>query len=448
MSDATGVHTDYLHLLIENRELPELSEICATMPTWEIVDAFDEIPTRDAAVLFRLLDKSKAIEIFDDLDTAAQADLVAELSDAKVSEVFAGLEPDEQARLLDELPARVAKKLMTAMTAEDHGQVTRLLGYPRDSVGRTMEPAVYAKDHETVDEVLHRIRSHHASLEALAEIPVVSDVLVLVGKLNPIDLVRSDGNRHVAELMEADPPYAYTSDDAEVVARRVLDSGDLLFPIVDAEKRLVGVFPIGDAAALDKRAVAEDSARAGGAEPLRRPYLLTPVATVAKSRVVWLLVLAVSAVLTVQVLEIFEETLSQVVALALFIPLLTGIGGNTGSQAATTVTRALSLGNVRKRDFVKVAFKELRTGILLGIALGALAFVVASLVYGVGIGTVVGVTIILNCPIAATVGGLVPLVAQACKVDPAVFSTPFISTFCDATGLLLYFTVAITVLGL
>ena len=272
--------------------------------------------------------------------------------------------------------------------------------------------------------------------------------MVLVGKLNPFDLVRSDGDRHVAELMEADPPYAYTSDDAEVVARRVLDSGDLLFPIVDAEKRLVGVFPIGDAAALDKRAVDEDSARAGGAEPLRRPYLLTPVAAVAKSRVVWLLVLALSAVLTVQVLEIFEETLSQVVALALFIPLLTGIGGNTGSQAATTVTRALSLGNVRKRDFVKVAFKELRTGILLGIALGALAFVVASLVYGVGIGTVVGVTIILNCPIAATVGGLVPLVAQACKVDPAVFSTPFISTFCDATGLLLYFTVAITVLGL
>gem|GEM_PF-145435 len=192
----------------------------------------------------------------------------------------------------------------------------------------------------------------------------------------------------------------------------------------------------------------EDSARAGGSEPLRRPYLLTPVFRIARARVVWLLALAISAVLTVEVLEIFESTLDQVVALALFIPLLTGIGGNTGSRAATTVTRALSLGNVRKRDFAEVAFKEFRTGIALGLALGIIAFCVASLVYGVDIRLVIGITIIANCPIAATMGGLIPLVAQACKVDPAVFSTPFISTFCDATGLLLCFSVAITILGL
>lgn len=448
MSETTADRTQYLHSLIESREIGRLSEIGATVPEWEIVDAFGEIPIRDAAVLFRVLDKTKAIEVFDDLDTATQADLVAELGDAKVAEVFAGLEPDEQTRLLDELPARVAKRLMAHMTPEDHEQVTKLLGYPRDSIGRTMEPAVSAKENETVEEVLGRIRSQHAAPEALAEIPVVSDVLVLVGKINPIDLLRSEGDRSISEFMEADPPFAYTSDSAEQVARRVLDSGDLLFPVVDTEKRLVGVFPIGDAAALDKRAMDEDSARAGGSEPLRRPYLLTPVFRIARARVVWLLVLAISAVLTVQVLEIFESTLDQVVALALFIPLLTGIGGNTGSQAATTVTRALSLGNVRKRDFVKVAFKEFRTGIALGLALGIIAFCVASLVYGVDIGLVIGITIIANCPIAATVGGLIPLVAQACKVDPAVFSTPFISTFCDATGLLLYFSVAITILGL
>lgn len=163
---------------------------------------------------------------------------------------------------------------------------------------------------------------------------------------------------------------------------------------------------------------------------------------------VWLLVLAVSAALTVQVLELFEDTLSQRVALALFIPLLIGIGGNTGAQAATTVTRAVAVGDVVTRDVWKVALKEVRAGLALGAVLAVLAFVVTSLVYGADIGAVIALTLIFNCPIAATVGGVIPLVARACKVDPAVFSTPFISTFCDATGLLVYFTVAITVLGL
>jgi magnesium transporter len=199
---------------------------------------------------------------------------------------------------------------------------------------------------------------------------------------------------------------------------------------------------------IDRNAVAEDQARAGASERLRRPYLLTSVPRIAKARIVWLLVLALSAVLTVQVLELFEATLSQQVALALFIPLLIGIGGNTGSQAATTITRALALGDVGLRDILKVASKEVRTGLLLGIVLALLAFAVASPFYGLGIGTVIGLTLLLNCPIAATVGGVIPLVARACRVDPAVFSTPFISTFCDATGLLVYFTVAVAVLGL
>lgn len=149
-----------------------------------------------------------------------------------------------------------------------------------------------------------------------------------------------------------------------------------------------------------------------------------------------------------QVLELFEATLAQQVALALFIPLVTGIGGNTGSQAATTITRAVALGDVRLGDVFRVVFKEVRVGLLLGVLLASIAFVIASLAYGLDIGSVIAVTLVLNCPIAATVGGAVPLVARACKVDPAVFSTPFITTFCDASGLLVYFTVAISILNL
>ena len=163
---------------------------------------------------------------------------------------------------------------------------------------------------------------------------------------------------------------------------------------------------------------------------------------------VWLLVLAVSALLTVQVLGIFEATLEQVVTLALFIPLLTGTAGNTGSQAATTVTRALAMGEVRKRDALTVMWREVRVGAFLGGLLGILGFALASLVFDLALGAVIGLTLLFICTLAATVGGLMPILAMAVRADPAVFSTPFISTFCDATSLIIYFAVATWILQL
>ena len=158
--------------------------------------------------------------------------------------------------------------------------------------------------------------------------------------------------------------------------------------------------------------------------------------------------LAVSAILTVQVLDIFEATLAEAVVLALFIPLLTGTGGNTGNQAATTVTRALALGDVRKSDIFRVLGRELRVGLMLGALLGVLGFAIASLVYGLAVGTVIGFTLLAVCTMAASVGGAMPIVAKAIGADPAVFSNPFISTFCDATGLIIYFLIAKAVLGI
>jgi magnesium transporter len=173
-----------------------------------------------------------------------------------------------------------------------------------------------------------------------------------------------------------------------------------------------------------------------------------PVLGIVRSRVVWLLVLAVSALLTVQVLGVFEDTLEQVVTLALFIPLLTGTAGNTGAQAATTVTRALALGEVRSGDVLAVAWREVRVGFLLGTLLGLLGFALASVVFDVHFGAVIGLTLLAVCTLAATVGGAMPMLARAVRADPAVFSTPFISTFCDATSLIIYFLMATWLLGL
>lgn len=442
----TALELDHIRSLIQRRSLTELSQLLLPLPLRETVNTIASLPAAEAALAFRLLDKDKSIDVFEALDTAAQADLVETLGHAELAELITTLDPDEQARLFDELPAKIAKRML-ASHQWDAAMV--LLGYRPGTVGRHMSPVpLHASLDDTVGDVLQRIRQADSGVDGYAAIPVLGPGRILVGIADLLDLLRHDRNEPLSAVVGAHPVVAHTDDDVEKIARRSLDHGDLLVPVVDRENRLVGSFPIADAALIDKNAIAEDQARAGATEPLRRPYLLTSVRRIAKARIVWLLVLALSAVLTVQVLELFEATLEQQVALALFIPLLIGIGGNTGSQAATTITRALALGDVGLRDTLRVASKEVRTGLLLGIVLALLAFAIAAPFYGVGIGTVIGLTLLLNCPIAATVGGVIPLAARACRVDPAVFSTPFISTFCDATGLLVYFTVAASILGL
>ena len=179
---------------------------------------------------------------------------------------------------------------------------------------------------------------------------------------------------------------------------------------------------------------------------MRRPYLATPIRTLVKSRIVWLFVLAIGATLTVQVQSHFEPTIEQVTALALFVPLLIGTGGNTGNQAATTVTRAMALGDIQSRDLLKVLLRELGVGSSLGAALGIIGGTITALVFEPRIGLVIGLTLLAVCSLAATVGGIMPMVARALRVDPAVFSNPFISTFVDATGLIVYFLIARAVL--
>lgn len=441
--------------LLRTRNFTELAARLRALESHEVIDLIDDLPIVDAAVTFRLLAKNEAWKVFDGLDSGSQTELIAELGAEELTEVFKELDPEEQAWLLDEVPAKVAKRIVGQLEPQQLARANRLLGYPSGSAGRRMSPqAVTALPEDTVAQVLSRVRRSTADMDRLSIIPVITRSRRLVGVISLLTLVRSASEEQgspdetIGNLMDANVWAATTTDDAEIVAREALDDGILLVPVVDSENRLVGIFPISDAARIDREAVAEDHARQGGAEPLRRPYLLTSVFGVAKSRIVWLLVLAISAVLTVQVLEMYEATLAEVVALALFVPLLTGIGGNTGSQAATTVTRAIGLGDVAARDVGKVAFKEMRTGLMLGATLAVLAFAIAAPFYGPSIGAVIGLTLLVNCPTAATVGGVIPLVARACKVDPAVFSTPFISTFCDATGLVVYFTIARAVLGL
>ena len=433
---------------LASQDLAALATTLAPVPDAELVSVFERLTLRQRAVIFRLLPKETAVAVFDALDPALQGDLLEGLHDTEVARLFAELDPDDRAWLLEEVPAVLATRLLRDLPGSERALTAALLGYPQGSVGRRMTPEyVSVRERATVAIALDRVRDRLADAETVYTIPVLDNARRIVGIVSLRELLAADPNAEISTLMQ-EAHTAKAADSAEEAARRCTDLSLLALPIVDSEQRLVGMLTIDDAVRILEFEESEDSARQGGTKPLRRPYLSTPVRTLVRSRVVWLLVLAVGATLTVQVLEVFEATLEQVTVLALFVPLLIGTGGNTGNQAATTVTRALALGDVRPRDILRVLSRELRTGAMLGLLLGTLGFAIASLIYSVEIGLVIGLTLLAVCTVAAAVGGSMPLLARAVKVDPAVFSNPFISTFVDATGLIVYFVIARAILGL
>lgn len=434
--------------LIDGGDLHSAADLVEGMPTWLVVNIIERSGAKDRAVLFRLLSKDTALVVFEALDPSLQSELIRALHTDRVNQIFTDLDPDDRAGLIDELPAHVATRLLRELDQDEQALTAAVLDYPVGSVGRRMSPEFISTHPDlSAGETLERVRRRINEAETIYAIPVTDEQRRLVGIVGLRAIMRSDPGTPVRELMN-DAVTARARDSAELAARRAADERLIVMPVADDEGRLVGILTIDDALRVLEDAETEDTARAGGSEPLRRPYLATPVRTLVRSRVVWLLVLALGAALTVQVLEVFESTLEEVVVLSLFVPLIIGTGGNTGNQAATTVTRALALGDVRPRDALRVIAQEVRAGITLGLILGTVGLVVAGLVYGTDLGLVIGLTLLSLCTIAATVGGLMPLVAQSVRADPAVFSNPFITTFVDALGLIVYFLIARAVLGL
>lgn len=433
---------------LEASDFPSLASIARRLKAGELVTLLERLNDRDRAIVYRVLPKSDALEVFESLDPALQGELLNELNSEEVASIFAKLDPDDRVGLLDELPAGVAKRLLTGLSARERGLTSEVLGYSQGSIGRRMSPEyISVKDTDSVSQALAKVKTKLQSAETIYTLPVVDSSKQLVGVVSLRDLMRTSSRTKVSKVM-SEPLMVNASDDEEFAARTCSDLKVLALPVVDNERRLVGILTVDDALRILEQEESEDAARTGGAEPLRRPYLSTPVFAIVRSRVIWLLVLAFGATFTVSVLGAFEAEIEQLVVLTLFVPLLIGLGGNTGNQAATTVTRALALQDVGTRDVWQVLFRELRVGALLGMLLGLIGFGLASAFFGLDIGLVIGLTLFAVCTVAATVGGVMPLVGLALRADPAVFSNPFITTFVDATGLIIYFLIAKAVLGL
>lgn len=440
--------------LIQNRRFVELKEILSEMQPADIAEIFEEAKDKEIPVLFRILPKELAAEVFVEFDSDKQELLVNAFSDNELREVLDELFMDDTVDLIEEMPASVAKRILRHTDANTRRMINQLLAYPDDSAGSIMTTEyIDLKKNMTVDEALDRIRNKGIDTETIYTCYVIDSRRNLLGTVSLRDLLLNKKDCIVKDLMDENVIYANTLDDkGEVVS--LFDRYDMLaLPVVDKERRLVGLITVDDAIDVMQEEASEDIEKMAAILPSERTYLKTGVFETFRSRIPWLLFLMISATFTGAIISSFEARLAQCIALVAFIPMLMGTGGNAGSQTSVSVIRALSLGDIEFKDIFKVIWKELRVAVIIGIILGVINFIKLYLVDFLWLHTfdtgvelaqmaTICLTLIFVIIVAKMLGAVLPIVAKKLGLDPAVMASPLVTTILDAVSLLIYFGIA------
>lgn len=443
-----AVGTDALREMRDHNDVAGMQRWLAEHPPYEIADEIRRSDDITAILLFRLLDKDRAVEVFEELDPDNQQNVLSGLRDPAFFELVEAMDPDDRARLLGEAPAKFAQRVLAGLSPYERAMTADLLGYPEGSVGRIMSPEfVLLRRDSTAEHALAQVRTRGGNAETVYTLPVGDAQRRFIGVVALRDLVLGSPTDSVAALSDTDVPTVQATDDAEAAARLMQEANLLALTVVDSENRVVGLLTIDDAVEMIEAADSEDIARQSAAEPLTVHYMAASVLKVARSRVIWLLLLVAAAAMTVSVLAAFEQTLESIPKVAFFVPMLIGTGGNVGAQAATAAVRALALGEVRSTDVLRVAWRECRVGFALGIMLSVLAGGIGIVFADVQLAAAVVIALVVVCTWSAVVGSTMPLLARRVGIDPAVISAPLVTTLVDATGLLIYFLVAISIVG-
>jgi magnesium transporter len=434
---------------LEQEDIKAIASILEELAPHEVAEELTRLDSVESTLVWRVLPKDIALEVFEELDPVNQQQLLLGMREQAFRDLLERMDPDDRARLLGEAPASFVNRVLAGLSPKERKMTAELLGYPEETVGRYMSPEVIViSESATVPEALETIRRRGKTAETIAVIAVVDRQRRFVGSVELSDLVLAEPDLTASGLMDPDAATALVSDDVESAARLVQDTNHLALVVLDSEGRVVGILTVDDAIDIIEEANSEDFARQAAALPSSGHYLSGKVFTLARLRIVWLMFLVVAATLTVSVLQLFEGSLEKITALALFMPMLIGTGGNVGAQAATSAVRAIALGEVRPRDVFRVAWRESRVGLLLGLGLGVVGLIAGWLVSGWQVGLTVAIAILVVCVWAATVGSVMPLAAKALKIDPANVSAPLVTTLVDATGLVIYFLIAGLILGI
>ena len=437
-----------LRAALEKNDLTEALAIMQTLQPPDQADLLDELEPADQITLLPAFQPADSADILEELDDDRAAELVGALSTATAVRIIDEMEPDEAADLLGDLEPTQARQVLDRL--EDAEELRPLLLHADDSAGGLMTSEFLALRRRTsAADALTAIRAWQPKSDTLSDLFVIDGDGRLCGVVSMRQLIIATPEALMLDIMDPDPVWVSVGTDQEACAQQMSHYSLLVLPVVNAAHELVGVITIDDVVEVLEAEATEDIQRLGGAEPLKRPYLDTPVFSIARKRLGWLMLLFVTESLTGSVLRFFEGELQAVVALSFFIPLLIGTGGNAGSQTTSTIIRALAVGDVRKRDALAAFWHELRVGILLAAVLAAIAYGRA-LLWGTtpDLALAVSLSILTIVIWANSLGALLPMGAAALKIDPTVVSGPAMSTLVDATGLFIYFTIARLIIGL
>ena len=439
-----------LSALLSEKKYATIRDILSTMNPADIASVFDEMEEERLPLLFRLLPKELAAEAFVEMEPEAQELLIRGFSDSELREVLDELYVDDAVDIVEEMPANVVRRILSQADPQMRKEINEILRYPENSAGSIMTTEyVSLRPNMTVEESILRIRRTGVDKETIYTCYVTKN-RTLIGLVTVKDLLLAqDDETTIGEIMETNVISVNTHTDQEEVARMFSKYDFLALPVVDAESRMVGIVTYDDAMDVMEDEATEDIELMGGMLPSEKPYLRSSVFDLFKHRILWLMLLMVSATFTGLIITGFEDALS--VVLTAFIPMIMGTGGNSGSQASVTVIRALSLGELEFSDLWRVVWKEIRTAVLCGVALACACFLKMMLIDRLLLGNsevtmlvaaVVCVTMALTVLAAKVIGAILPMVAKRLGMDPAVMASPFITTIVDALSLLVYFGIA------
>lgn len=464
MTEATNrIHEELLQLL-DDRQYSQFMRSIDQLPPVDAAEFIGSLPEGRRPIVFRLLKKDTAAELFAELAPDVQTELILSMTDREVAGIIEELALDDAVDMLEEMPAGIVKRILPLATPQTRSEINRLLSYPPDSAGSVMTSEfIRLGKHLTVDEAVAHIRRIGLDSETVYVAYVTDASRVLEGVVPLKKLLFAEPTDHIEDIMDTNVLYATTQEDRESVANTISRYGLIALPVVDKEKRLVGIVTVDDALEVLEEETTEDIEKMAAILPTDKPYLKTGVLETWKKRIPWLLLLMISATFTGFIIRHYESAIGVYAILTAFVPMLMDTGGNAGGQASVTVIRGLSLGEIGMRDVLRVLWKELRVAMLCGLTLAVVTFLKAIVIdfrfqwttmlengavqNNLTVALVIGLTVFLAVLVAKVIGALLPIGAKRIGLDPAVMASPFVTTVVDTVVLMIYFSLASTMLG-
>ncbi len=436
--------------LLTNKKYNELKKILNELNSADIPGILEEFDKEDVIRIFRLLSKEQAGEAFSYMESDMREKLLEDLTDRELKSVIDELFMDDTVDLIEEMPSNVVKRILKLVNKEDRNTINELLKYPEDSAGSIMTTEfIDLKENMTAEQALKRIRKIGTDSETIYTCYVLTEKRILKGIINIKDILIAPKEKLIKELMETNIISANTLEDQEEVAKKFDKYDFYALPVVDNESRLVGIITVDDAINVLQDEAQEDFEKMAAITPTEEGYFETSVWKHAKNRIVWLLILMLSAAITGNILAQYEAAFAVAPLLVAFIPMIMGTGGNCGSQSSTLIIRGLATDEIKLKDIFRVIWKEIRVAFIVGVALAIVNAIRVIIQYrDIQLAVVLGITLIVTTIISKVLGCVLPMLAKRLKLDPAIMAAPLITTLVDVCSILVYFQVATSIMGL